>query len=171
MTTALTLFQIAAEYRAVTDILMDTGADEQTMKDTLEGEVWPLELKAQNYGFVIRNLQATAASIKDAEEQMAARRKAIEKRAADLLERLKTGLEIAGVTKLDCPHFALTIKKNPPKVEIFEEALIPMAYMRTPEPPPPPAALPDKKAIADAIKAGTEIPGALLCQGTRLEIK
>jgi hypothetical protein len=167
----LTLFQIAAEYRQITDILMDSGADEQTLKDTLEGEAWPLELKAQNYGFVIRNLQATAASIKEAETQMAARRKAIEKRAADLLERLKTGLEIAGVQKLECPHFALTIKKNPPAVEIFEPALIPASFMRMPEPPPPPAPAPDRKAIADAIKGGREVPGALLVQGTRLEIK
>lgn len=168
---ALTLYQIAAEYRQITDILMDSGADEQTLKDTLEGEAWPLELKAQNYGFVIRNLQATAASIKEAETQMAARRKAIEKRAADLLERLKTGLEIAGVQKLECPHFGLTIKKNPPAVEIFEQALIPASFMRTPEPPPPPVLAPDRKAIAEAIKAGKEVPGALLVQGTRLEIK
>lgn len=169
--TALTLFQIAAEYRHVTDVLMDSGVDEQTLTDTLEGEAWPLELKAQNYGFVIRNLQATAASIKEAEEQMKARRQAIEKRAAALLERLKTGLEIAGVQKLETPHFALTIKKNPPSVDVWDERQIPAEFLRTPEPPPPPAPTPDKAAIKEAIKAGKEVPGAMLAQGTRLEIK
>jgi hypothetical protein len=169
--TALTLFQIAAEYRHITDVLMDSGVDEQTLSDTLEGEAWPLELKAQNYGFVIRNLQATAASIKDAEKQMADRRKSIEKRADALTEWLKTGLEIARVTKLDCPHFALTIKKNPPSVDVWDEKQIPAQYMRTPEPPPPPASVPDKAAIKDAIKAGVEVPGAQVVQGTRLEIK
>jgi hypothetical protein len=167
----LTLFQIAAEYRHITDVLMDSGADEQTLKDTLEGESWPLELKAQNYGFVIRNLQATAASIKEAEEQMKARRQAIEKRAAALVERLKTGLEIAGVSKLETPHFALTIKKNPPSVDIWDERQIPAEFMRTPEPPPPPAPVPDKAAIKEAIKAGRDVPGAMLAQGTRLEIR
>jgi hypothetical protein len=169
--TALTLFEIAREYRHITDVLMDSGADEQTIKDTLEGEAWPLELKAQNYGFVIRNLQATAASIKDAEEQMKARRQAIEKRAAALMERLKTGLEVAGVQKLETPHFALTIKKNPPSVEVWDERQIPAEFMRVALPPPPPAPAPDKKAIADAIKAGKDVPGALLAQGTRLEIR
>jgi len=169
--TALTLFQIAAEYRNITDVLMDAGVDEQTLNDTLEAEVWPLELKAQNYGFVIRNLQATAASIKEAEEQMKARRQSIEKRAAALADRLKVGLEIAGVSKLDCPHFALTIKKNPPSVEIWDEKQIPAEFMRTPEPPPPPSPSPDKAAIKDAIKAGREIPGAKMTQATRLEIK
>jgi hypothetical protein len=169
--TALNLFDIAREYRHITDVLMDSGADEQTLRDTLEGEAWPLELKAQNYGFVIRNLQATAASIKEAEEQMKARRQAIEKRATALVERLKTGLEIAGVQKLETPHFALTIKKNPPRVEVWDERQIPAEFMHTPELPPPPAPVPDKDAIKAAIKAGKEVPGALLDQGTRLEIK
>lgn len=169
--TALTLFQIAAEYRHITDVLMDSGCDEQALKDTLEGEAWPLEMKAQNYGFVIRNLESTAASIKEAEKQMKARRESIEKRAAALLERLKTGLEIAGVTKIECPHFALTIKKNPPSVDVWDEKQIPAQYMRTPEPPPPPTPVPDKAAIKEAIEAGVEVPGALLAQGTRLEIR
>ncbi len=169
--TSLTLFQIAAEYRHITDVLMDAGVDEQTLTDTLEGESWPLELKAQNYGFVIRNLQATAASIKEAEKQMADRRKSIEKRAEALTERLKTGLEIARITKLDCPHFALTVKKNPPSVDVWDEKQIPALYIRTPEPPPPPEAVPDKAAIKAAICAGIDVPGAQMAQGTRLEIK
>jgi hypothetical protein len=171
MTTALTLFEIAQEYRAVTDILMDSGCDEQTLSDTMEGEAWPLELKAQNYGFVIRNLQATANSIKEAERQMKARRESIEKRAESLTERLKTGMEIAGVTKLDCPHFALSIKRNPPSVDVWDEKQIPAKFMRTPEPPPPPVAVPDKAAIKAAINNDEDVPGAKLAHGTRLEIK
>lgn len=169
--TSLTLFQIAADYRAITDVLMDAGCDEQTLTDTLEGEAWPLELKAQNYGFVIRNLEATAEAIKAAEKQMAERRKSIEKRADALKERLKTGLEIAGVSKLDTPHFALTIKKNPPSVDVWDEKQIPSQYMRTPEPPPPPEPTPDKAKIMQALKDGVEVPGAKRAQGTRLEIK
>lgn len=169
--TAITLFEIAREYRHVTDVLMDAGCDPQTLTDTLEGEIWPLELKAQNVGFVIRNLQAVAANIKEAEEQMKARRQAIEKRAANLVEFLKTGMEIARVTKLETPHFALTVKKNPPAVEVWDEKQIPVEFMRVPPPPPPPEAVPDKAAIKEALKAGKDVPGALLAQGTRLEIK
>lgn len=167
----LTLFQIAAEFRHITDILQDSGCDEQTLADTLEAEAWPLEVKAQNYGFVIRNMEATAEAIKAAEKQMADRRKAIEKRAAALTERLKMGMEIAGVSKLETPHFALTIKKNPPSVEVWDEKQIPAEFMRTPEPPPPPQPVPDKASIAKSIKAGNEIPGVRLIHGTRLEVK
>jgi hypothetical protein len=166
--TALTLFEIAKEYRAITDVLMDSGADEQTLNDTLEGEAWPLELKAQNYGFVIRNLEATAASIKEAEAQMAARRKALEKRAAYMLERLKTGMEIAGVNELSCPYFQIKIKKNPPAIDVWDEKQIPEQYWVQPEPPPKTI---DKKAIKAAIDADIDVPGAKKVQGTRLEIR
>jgi hypothetical protein len=166
--TSLTLYQIAADYRAITDVMMDSGCDEQTLKDTLEGEAWPMELKAQNYAFVIRNMEASSDAIKAAEQQMAERRKAIEKRAEYLKDRLKGAMELAGMQKIDCPHFAISIAKNPPSVNLYEPGLIPAEYMKTPEPPPP---APDKTAIKDAIKAGKEVPGAALKQGTSLRIK
>lgn len=166
--TSITLYEIAKEFRQITDVLQDVGCDEQTLLDTLEGERWPLEVKAQNYAFVIRNLEANAEAIKAAEKQMADRRKAIENRARYMAERLKTGMEIAGVTKLECPHFAIAIQNNPPSVEVFEPGLVPAEFMTQPEAPPP---VPNKAAIKEAIKAGREVPGALVVQGKRLAIK
>lgn len=163
-----TLFEIAQEYRQITDILHDAGCDEQTLLDTLEGERWPLEVKAQQYAFVIRNLQANAAAIKEAEAQMVARRKAVENRAQYLAERLKTCLEIAGIKKVECPHFAISIQNNPPSVDVFEPGLVPVEFMRQAEPPPP---APDKTAIKEAIKEGREVPGAVMVQGKKLVIK
>lgn len=166
--TAMSLYAIAQEYRALVDYLADSQTDEQAVLDTLEAEAYPLEVKAQNTAYAIKNLEATAEAIKAAEKEMADRRKAIEKRAANLREYTKTCMEIAGVSKIECPHFALTIKKNPSGVEIFEQTLVPAKFLRTPEPPPPSI---DKKAVADAIKGGEEVPGAMLTQGTRLDIK
>jgi hypothetical protein len=171
MTTELTLFQIAQEYRHITDVLMDAGADEQTLADTLEGESWDLECKATNYGFVIKNLEANANAILAAMEQMSERAAKIKKRAEQLRNRLKTGMEIAGVQSLTTPYFDIKIKKNPPKVEIWDERQVPAQFWRTPEPPPPPAPAIDKKAIAAAIKANQDVPGAKQVQETRVEIK
>jgi hypothetical protein len=164
----LSLYQIAHEYRALVDHLMDTQTDAQAIADTLEGEAYPLEVKAQNVAYAVKNLEATAAAIKAAEQEMAERRKVTEKRAEQLREYAKTCMEVAGVSKIECPHFALTIKKNPAAVDIFEAALIPQSFMKMPEPPPP---SPDKAAIKAAIQAGNEVPGAQLSQGTRLDIK
>jgi hypothetical protein len=166
--TALSLYVIAAEHRKMVEHLMNTQDDAQAIADTIEAESFPLEVKAQNVAYAVKNLEATAEAIKAAERDMTARRKAIENRAMHVKEYLKTCMEVAGVTKIDCPHFALSIKSNPPSVDVFEPALIPAEFLRQLEPPPPAI---DKTAIKEAIKAGREIPGAMLAQGTRLEIK
>lgn len=166
--TALTLFEIASEYRQIADVLQDANCDEQTLMDTLEGERWPLELKAQNYGFVIGNLEASIAAITQAVKQMEARADSMKRRAEYLRERLKTGMEIAGVTKLECPHFAISIQKNPPAVEVWDERQVPEEFWVQ---PPPPAKKISKDALKAALKAGEDVPGAKLTQGTRIAIK
>lgn len=166
--TALSLYNIAQEHRALVARLMDTQDDQQVIADTIEAESYPLEIKAQNVAYAIKNLEATATAIKAAEKEMSDRRKSIENRAEHLREYTKTCMEVAGVSKIECPHFALSIKNNPESVDIFEPSLIPAEYMRTPEPPPP---APDKTAIKNAIKDGFEVAGAKLVSGTRLDIK
>ena len=62
----------------------------------------------------------------------------------------------------------LRLRKNPPKVEIYDEAGIPSEYMREVTKVETKA---DKKAIAEAMKMGFEVNGCALIQTTRLEIK
>jgi hypothetical protein len=161
----LSLYQLANEHRAMVELLMDTHEDSRIIADTVEGESYPLEQKARNMAYAIKNLEATAEAIKQAEAEMAARRKAIENRASRLREYTMTCMEIAGVKKIDCPHFALTIKSNPEAVEVYEEALIPAKFFKVPQP------VLDKTALRAAIKAGEVPTGATLVKTTRLEIK
>jgi hypothetical protein len=162
------LYILAAEYRDAAEKLADLDVDEQTMLDTLESISGDLEVKATNVAMFARNLEATAASIKEAEAGMAARRKAIEKRADGLRKYLLACMQSTGIKKIDSPHFCLSVRDNPPSVDVFDQEQIPAEFMRQPEPPPP---APDKTAIKDAIKSGREVPGARLTQGKRLDIK
>jgi len=162
------LYVLAEEYRQAAQTLADLDMDPQTIADTLEGLAGEMEAKATNVAAFARNLESAAEQIKAAEAQMATRRKSIEARAKSLRDYLKANMERTGITKIECPWFVLSIKQNPAAVVIDAESQIPAEYMRTPEPPPP---APDKKAIAEAIKAGKEVPGAHMERGTRLEIK
>lgn len=164
----LSLYQISYEYRQMVERLCETQDDAQAIADTIEGESGDLTSKAQNVAYAIRNLEESAAAIKRAESDMADRRKRIEKRAEAIREYLKTCMELAGVSKVECPHFALSIAKNPASVEIYEPGLIPADYLKE-SPPPPPS--PDKTLIKKAINDGFEVPGARLTHGTRLSIK
>ena len=161
------LYEIATTYRADAARLADLDLPAEVVTDTLDAMAGELEVKAQNVVMYARNLQATATAIKDAEEQMARRRKAIENRAKHLLDYVQGCMETAEVQKIECPYFKLAIQAKPPSVDVYEPGLIPAQYMTQPEPPAP---APDKRAIAEAIKSGEEVPGARLVRGTRLAI-
>lgn len=162
------LYVLTGEYFAVSNRLMESDLPPEVIADTLEGISAPLEEKATNVACFIRNLEASAESIRQAEKEMAERRKAIEAKAEQIKRYLFDNMKRCGMSKIDSPYFALTIKKNPPSVVIDDPAAIPADYMVTPTPPPP---APDKKLIAQAIKDGYTVAGAHLEQGERLEIK
>lgn len=165
---AMTLYQIADEYRAVAERLADLEMDEQTIADTLEGISGPLEEKATAVAAFARNLESSAEAIKSAETEMAKRRKAIEARASRIRFYLQTQMQRTGISRIESPWFKLALRDNPPFVAIDNEDLIPEQFMRSA--PPPPAA-PDKATIAAVLKAGGEVPGAHLERTQRLEIR
>lgn len=162
----LSLYAIADEYMQAVSTLSDLDLPDEVIADTLESLQYPLEQKAINVAMFARNLEATAEAIREAEGEMAKRRKALESRAASIRSYLLQNMVRAGVTKIECPLFKLAVRNNPPSVVIDGD--VPAEFMRQPEPPPP---APDKKAIGEALKAGREIPGAHLQHGQRLEIK
>lgn len=162
------LYVLTGEYLALSNKLLESDLDEQTIADTLEGAAGELEEKAKNVACFVRNLEASAEQIKLAEKQMADRRKSLESKAESIRRYLKDNMIRSGITKIESPYFALTIKKNPPSVVIDDATVIPKKFMTKPTPPPP---APDKRAIADAINAGKKVAGARIEQGERLEIK
>lgn len=162
------LYELAHAYRDTADKLADLDLPEEVITDTLESMSGDLESKATNTAMVVRNLEANAEAIKQAEAQMAARRKAMENRAARVRDYLLANMIVAGISKVECPYFKLSVRDNPAAVEVFQPELIPATYMRQPEPPPPAI---DKAAIKAAISAGTEVPGCRLQRGKRLDIR
>lgn len=162
------LYVLAGEYAAAAEALADLDLDEQTLADTLESLSGDLEAKATNVAMLARNLEATAAAIKEAEGQMAQRRKALEARADGLRRYLLGSMQAAGLQKVESPWLRLAVRANPPSVDVFDAAQVPEQFMRQ-KPPPPPE--PDKTAIKEAIKQGQEVPGCRLVTTQRLEVK
>lgn len=162
------LYVLANDYRDAALQMADMDLPANVIADTLEGLAGELEVKATNVAMFIRNLESTAASIKEAEAEMAKRRKALEARADFLHRYLLDNMQRTGIQKIECPYFKLSVRDNPQSVVIDSPDLIPADFMRQPEPPPP---APDKKAIAEALKAGQDVPGAHLERTQRLEIK
>ena len=168
------LITLAQEYRELADLVaerIDAAEDEmeiQCLQDTLEGEAYPLETKAAGIAFYIQRLNSLSDAIGNRQKELAERRRVIDNRVKRIKEYLLESLVVAGVTKIECPDVAISRRKNPASVDIFEEGLIPPAYMRIPTPPPPE---PDKKAILAALKAGKDVQGCRIVQKERVDIK
>jgi hypothetical protein len=165
----MNLYQITAEYRAALATLAEIdGLDPQTVADTVEGLAGDVESKLRAVIAYSLELDIQATGAAEAAKRMQARAKALESRVEWLRTYALTAMQATGIAAVETAEFAARVAKKPPSVDVTDPALIPPAFMRTPEPPPP---APDKKAIADALKAGASVPGAELVQGWRLAIK
>lgn len=166
------LYVLTNEYLALAQTLADGDFDAQTIADTIEasGITDELAVKAQGIEFVARGAEAHHPVIDAEIARLQALKASRDKTAAGLRQYLKDNMERAGIEKIECPLFKLSIKKNPPAVEIIDQLSLPAEFWRTPEPKPPVPA-PDKAAIKAALQAGQEVMGAKLVQGTRLEVK
>jgi len=167
---SLSLYQLSGDYLTALQDLTDPemGLDDVVIHDTLEAMAGDFEVKAQNVAMFIRNLETTAEAIKQAEAEMAKRRKALENQTARLKAYLKGNMERTGISKVECPFFKLSIAKNPTALDLFDVDLIPgefksqqIVY----------ETVIDKDGIKAALKAGQDVPGAKLTNGTRLVIK
>lgn len=162
------LYQLAADYREAAERMADLDLPAEVIADTLEGMAGDLEVKATNTAQMVRNLEALCEQIKAAEKAMAERRKAYEARAESIRAYLMRCMTDAGISRIESPWFRLSVRANPPSVTVVDEGAIPEKFWKQPAPPPPAI---DRKAIADAIKAGQDVPGARLDRANRLEVK
>lgn len=163
----LALYELAADFRETADRLADMELDEQTLRDTLESIAFPVEQKAVQVAAFVRNLEATAEQIKQAEKQMADRRKAMESRAEHIKRYLLDNMQACGMSKIEHPLFKIAVRQNPESVLIEDERQIPSDYLRE----IPAKYEPDRTLMKKAMQGGYEIPGAKLTRTLRLDIK
>lgn len=161
------LYLLTQEFRATAEKLADADLPDEVIADTLEALQFPLEEKCKKVAMVIRNMEADAKAIYDAAETMLARAKAAEKRAKYLKIYLQNAMEATGISKIECPWFVISLRKNPESVVIDAESQIPEDYMRE----IPATYSPDKALIKKAIQDGFHVPGCHLTRTQSLQIK
>ena len=164
----LSLYEIGSKYLSVVNQLEELDLDDQTFSDTLEGMQGEVEVKATNVIFYAKNKQALI----DAREELIKKLQSDNKKDKGKVDYLKQyvleTMVRTGITKIECPQFVLSVRKNPPSVDVLMQDLIPDEYFDIPKPPPPTL---NKKRLAEDLKAGVVIEGARLTQGHSLQIK
>jgi len=130
-------------------------ADEETLRDTLEGITNLTDMLAE----VLRSQlddQALVAALKARIGNMQTRTGRIEERARKKRELVTSVMERADLKKLMEPDFTVSLRPTRPPLAVVDEDAVPEAFWR----PQPPKL--DRQGLISALAAGHDIPGAIL---------
>lgn len=150
------LYEITSEIKEIESLDFDA----ETIADTLASVHGEFKEKATAVLMVIGNFQADVDAIDAQIDRLTLRKKTMQNQRDRLRDYLLTNMEASGITKIECPYFTASIRKGSESVEILNEDQIPDEFMKTKV-----TVTADKKAIADAIKSGVEVAGAVLARG------
>lgn len=163
---AVTLHDVSDDLMRIMDMIADEEIDQEQATDLLAHMQGTLKEKATNVAAYTGNMEFMIKGIKERENQLAKRRKAIENHVSWLKGYLKFHMEKHEITEIESPDFVLKIKKNPHSVVIDNEAEIPSDFITVET-----TSKPNKNAIKEALKSGEDVAGCHLTQTNRLDIK
>ena len=149
------IYEITQDYLRIMEMASDPDLDPEVVADTFEAIDGELEIKAEGYAKVMKNLEGDIAALKAEEERLSKKRKAIENNIKRMKLALQEAMEITGKTKFKTELFSFGIQKNTPTVIIDTDDVykIPEEYLKYKEPDV------DKTAIKAAIQNGIDMSG------------
>lgn len=148
--------------------LADTDEDmAQAVADTMESIEGEFEDKALSLISVVSNMENDVSAISAEIERLTKRKKTITNRQEYMREYLRVNMEAAGINKISCPLFTITLANGRDIVQINDADKIPSDYLDIKT-----SMTPMKKEIYAALKNGDKVEGASLCKSnTSLRIK
>lgn len=133
----------------------------QEMADNLNVEI---EEKCDNYGKMIRNLEADVEAFKNQEKIFNEKRKSAENKVKWLKQNLQASMEQTGRKKVKTKLFTVSLQKNAPSLEITNENNIDDSYYVIERKL-------NKRELLSDIKEGLIVEGVELKQTESLRIR
>lgn len=161
----MTLYELTSDFKNVLEMAQDPDIDVQAIKDTLEAIGGEIEIKADGYAKVIRELSADVDALTAEINRLTARKSAIVKKIDTMKSMLTCAMNSTGKTKFKTDLFSFNVQKNPPSVIVDDVDKIPTQFLIPQEPKV------DKKGIGDLIKSGKECDFAHLEQTEGVRIR
>lgn len=160
-----TLYQLTDDYMELLELAEDPDIDPQAFADTLEALGGELEMKADGYARVMKELEGRAATMRFESKRLENGYKTIERNIDRMKHALQDSMVATDKRKFKTDLFSFSIRKNPASVVIDRETSIPPEFLIPQDPKI------DKKAIKAAIDRGDNITFAHLEQGESLIIR
>lgn len=150
------LYELSEQYNQ----LMALEMEPEQIADTLDMITGEIREKAQGIRAVIAHFDAGIDAIDKEIARLSAMKKAAQNRVDALTDYLRTNMEATGIKKIECDLFTITLRSGSPVCIIEDENLLPDEFLNVKV-----SSSPDKIRILNALKKGTNIPGAHIGTG------
>ena len=160
----MTLYELTGNYLAIMEMLENEEITSEDVKDTLEAIEEGIEAKAENIGFVIKNLEAETYMLETEIKRLAERKTRAEKSTESLKNYMSDSLIKLDCKSLKTDHFTYGFRKST-AVEIDNLELLPKEFVKEKI-----TIAPDKAALNVTLK-DNEVPGARLVEKQNLQFK
>ena len=154
--TDVNIYELRWRMFAIVESAELNGLGPEETRGGLEGLGGGLEEVCDGLAAANAGDRGNMAAIKAEKARLSEREDAAEKRIGLRKESIRQMMEAAGIKSLKTALYTYSIRKNQPGVKFDDEGEIPDCYMKAQAP------VPDKLAIAYALKEGRDVPGARL---------
>ena len=162
-----TLYELTNEWMMLMEMAEDPDIEEDVFMDTLEGIEGEIEMKADGYAKVIRQLEHDAEACGVEAKRFTEKKKFLENKIDRMKKSLQGAMELTGKTKFKTELFSFNVQNNPASVIVEADIKdIPERYLKPVDPKI------DKELMKKDLKAGANLDGvAHLVQTRGLRIK
>ncbi|WP_121605356.1 siphovirus Gp157 family protein [Virgibacillus sp. Bac332] len=157
-----TLYELSQKYSQLLQLAEE--ADEAAFLDALEYLDEEINEKAENIAFVLQEMKADIDKIGNEIKRLQNRKKTLQNKQDQLKWYLTKELDGLGIDRVKSANFNISLRNNPPKVNVLDESLIPKQYFITKQEL-------SKKDIKEALKNGEEIEGVSLISERSVNIR
>lgn len=162
-----TLYELSDAYLWVVSLLEDPDTDPHLVEQELDRISGEIKHKAEAIAGLVRWYEGLAELRRGEAKRMADSVKAFEHRAEWLRGYVLRHMQATGLERIDTARFTLSVRQNPPRVEVLEPMLVPHEFQREKI-----IIDTDKTAIRDHWKkTGEVVPGVEIVRTERLDIR
>jgi predicted nuclease with TOPRIM domain len=129
-----TLYALTEQFKSLLEMIENGEYEPAELNDTLEGLEGEIEVKADGYAKVIRELDGQVSMLKAEIDRLSGRKSSIENSVKVMKDNLQAAMTATGKIKFKTDLFSFNIQKNPPRVVIDNPKEIPERYLVPQEP-------------------------------------
>ena len=161
-----TLYELGQEWERVYEMLLDPEIPEEAVFDTIESIEGVMDIKADSYAKIIKNMDGDVETIDTEIKRLQARKKAIENGQKRMKDALENMMRSTGRLKFKTALFSFGIQKNGGKLPLVftKDQPVPAEWLKPGDP--------DTEKIRKHLEAGNHLDFATIGErGESLRIR